>query len=104
GRQSISGFAGHLPPKTFNDSAQVLARKNGVVHDQIADRLTVFASFYWCKLLHIPLLIPFQFYRGIRRKFTNTQNGPPPTPAAFSSAHCACSVFPMASRSTIRMA
>jgi hypothetical protein len=41
----------------LDHAGQVLARKNGVVHYQIADRLPVFAAFYWRKLLHNDLLL-----------------------------------------------
>src|SRR6185437_15106341 len=54
GRQSISRFARNLAAKAFHDTAQIFAREDGVVHNQILDRLPVFASLYCCKLLHTP--------------------------------------------------
>src|SRR5690348_11488157 len=54
GRQYISSFARDLAAKTFHDTAQIFAREDGVVHDQILDRLPVFAPLYCCTLLHTP--------------------------------------------------
>src|SRR5579872_11472 len=60
GSKAVAGFAGHLPAERFNHSREILAREDRIVHDQVADGLPVFASFYWCELLHNTL--PFQFH------------------------------------------
>src|SRR5271169_5799057 len=52
GGQAVAGLSRHLPAERFDHAGQVLACKHGVVHDQIADWLPVFAAFYWCELLH----------------------------------------------------
>src|SRR5579863_2971364 len=52
GGQAVAGLSRHLPAERLDHAGQILAGKHGVVHDQIADRLTVFATFYWCELLH----------------------------------------------------
>src|SRR5579864_330718 len=59
GGQTVSGLARDLAAKAFDNAAQVLAREDGVVHDQILDRLTVLASLDCCKLLHTPSSICF---------------------------------------------
>ena len=57
GGQAVSGFARDLAAESFDHAGQILAREDGVVHDQVADWLPVFAAFYWCKLLHNNLLL-----------------------------------------------
>src|ERR1035438_1253786 len=52
GSQAVPGFSCHLPAKAFNHAGKILAGKHGVVHDQVANRLSVLAAFYRCKLLH----------------------------------------------------
>src|SRR5207253_6123306 len=54
GSQAVAGLGCHLPAEGFDHANEVLTGKYGVVHDQIADRLSVLAAFYWCKLLHNP--------------------------------------------------
>src|SRR5580700_3745338 len=56
GGQPIPGLGRHLPAKTFDHAGQILAGEHGIVDDQVTDRLSVLASFYWCKLLHNNLL------------------------------------------------
>ena len=57
GGQAIARLAGQKSAKGLHHASQVLARKHGVVHDQIADWLPVFAAFYGCKLFHNDLLL-----------------------------------------------
>src|SRR4030095_953808 len=52
GGQSVTSFTRYVPAKAFNHAGQVLAGKDGVVHDQIADWLAILASFYRHELLH----------------------------------------------------
>src|SRR6202795_3333009 len=52
GGQAIACLAGQMSTEGLDHAGQVLARKDRVVHDQIADRLPVLAAFYWRKLLH----------------------------------------------------
>src|ERR1700732_1190255 len=52
GGQPVSGFGRHLSAECLYHAGQVLAGEHGVIHDQIANRLPVFAAFYRCKLLH----------------------------------------------------
>src|SRR5215469_8817916 len=54
GGETVSGFARHLPAKTLDDAAQVLASEYGVVDDQVLHRLTILAPLNCSKLLHIP--------------------------------------------------
>src|ERR1700728_1755906 len=56
GSQAVPGFSCHLPAKAFNHAGKILAGKHGVVHDQVANRLSVLAAFYRCKLFHTDLL------------------------------------------------
>ena len=49
---SVARLADHLSAECFDHSGQVLAGKHGVIHDQIAHRLSVFAPFYGRKLFH----------------------------------------------------
>ena len=53
GSHSVPGLARHLPAKGLHHAGQVLARENGVIHNQVADWLPVLAASYWRKLLHI---------------------------------------------------
>src|SRR5258708_35676058 len=57
GGQSVTSFGGDLSAKGFDHASQVLAREHGIVHDQVADRLTIFAAFDCCELLHNNLLV-----------------------------------------------
>ena len=51
-RNSVARLADYLSPECFDHPGQVLAGKHGVIHDQIAYRLSVFAPFYGRKLFH----------------------------------------------------
>ena len=44
GRQAISGFAGHFAAEHLDHFDQILAREDGIVHHQVANRLIVFAK------------------------------------------------------------
>src|SRR5262249_5245572 len=52
GGQAIACLAGHLSTKGLDHASQVLARKDGIVDDQVAHWLPIFAAFDWRKLLH----------------------------------------------------
>ena len=56
GGHAVSRFARDLSAEGFDHARQILAGEDGIVHDQIADRLAVLAAFYWCELLHNNLL------------------------------------------------
>src|SRR5713226_8991190 len=50
---AVARFAGHLPAECFDHAGQVFAGEDGIIHHEIAYRLTVFAASYWRKLIHI---------------------------------------------------
>ena len=45
GGETVPGLARHLAAKALDHAGKVLARKDGVIDDQIANRLTVLATF-----------------------------------------------------------
>src|SRR4029077_11828411 len=49
---TVAGFTRHLAAESFDNTRQVLAGENGIIHYQVADGLTVLAAFQRCKLLH----------------------------------------------------
>src|SRR5229473_5067381 len=51
-RNSVASLADYLSTECFDHSSQVLAGEHGVIHDQIAHRLSVFAPSYGRKLVH----------------------------------------------------
>ena len=51
-RDSVARFANHLAAKGLDHFGQILAREDRIVHDQIAHRLIVPASFNGSKLFH----------------------------------------------------
>src|SRR3954453_8510525 len=55
GSQAVSGFSRHLPAECLDHAGKILTGKHGVVHNEIADWLAVFAAFYRCELLHTDL-------------------------------------------------
>src|SRR5215831_4363498 len=59
GSQAVAGFSRHLPAERFDHAGEILTGKYGVIDDQVANRLSVFASLYRCKLLHtdLPFLV-----------------------------------------------
>src|SRR5256885_755803 len=64
--RSCGGLGRNLPAETFDHAGQIFSRKYGIVDDQIADRLPVFAAFYWCDLLHtdLPFLLHYHAHSG----------------------------------------
>ena len=47
----IASLARYLSAEAFDDLRQILAREDGIIHDQVVDRLPVFFH-QWSKLLH----------------------------------------------------
>src|SRR5437899_8122850 len=53
GCHAVARFASQLSAECVDHAGQVFASEDGIIHYQVADRLTVFAAFHRCKLLHI---------------------------------------------------
>src|SRR5579863_603610 len=66
GSQAVAGLSRHLPAERFDHAGQVLTGEHGVIHDQITDRLPIFAALYWCKLLHTDLPFVVHITAGCR--------------------------------------
>src|SRR5579872_2215421 len=118
GSQTVAGFSCHLPAERFDHAGQVLTGKHGVIHDQITHRLPIFAAFYWCKLLHTDLPFLLQYHGRLqvtRSRWSQASCAQSQFPARTARPACpasdpdprptmACSVEPIMSRPTTRMA
>src|SRR3954462_11730018 len=117
GSQAVAGFSRHLPAKTLDHAGEIFPGKNGVIYDQVADRLPVLAALYWCKLLHtdLPFLLQYHAHSG-RNQITlvtgfsclisqlPARTARPGFISPVLRPQMACSVAPITSRPTTRMA
>src|SRR5579863_6210161 len=112
---AVSGFACDLATECFDHPGQIFAREDGIVHYQVADRLTVLTAFHWRKLFHITTSYRFKVPASCsclpdKNQFLPTPAALPPSsdsalpPVFLSCMHWACKVLASASRATTRTA